>query len=89
MIALARKGMNRQEAHELIRRLVIQSISEKKPFREVLMRNDKIRSFLSEDEIDDVLKPEKYLGTAITQVEVAIRKTLEERKTRGLKDDLE
>jgi len=89
MIALARKGMNRQEAHELIRRLVIQSISEKKPFREVLMRNDKIRSFLSEDEIDDALKPEEYLGTAITQVEMAIRKTLEERKTRGLKDDLE
>jgi len=81
--------MNRQEAHELVRRLVIQSISEKKPFREVLMRNDKIRSFLSEDEIDDALKPEGYLGTAITQVEMAIRKTLEERKKRGLKDDLE
>jgi len=89
MIALARKGMNRQEAHELVRRLVIKSISEKKPFREVLMCNDRIRSFLSENEIDDALKPEKYLGTAVIQVEMAIRKTLEERKTRGLKDDLE
>ena len=89
MIALTRKGMNRQEAHELVRRLAIQSASENKSFREVLIRNDKIRSLLSEDEIDDALKPEKYLGTAVTQVEMAIRKTLEERMTRGLREDLE
>ncbi|RLI37384.1 adenylosuccinate lyase, partial [Candidatus Bathyarchaeota archaeon] len=33
MLALTRKGMNRQEAHELVRRLAIKSRSEKIPFR--------------------------------------------------------
>ena len=37
MMALARKGVNRQEAHELLRKLTIQSAVEKKPFKEVLL----------------------------------------------------
>jgi len=84
MMALAKKGMNRQEAHELIRRLVIKSIAEKMPFKEVLMRNETVSSLLSEKEIDEALKPEKYLGTSVKQVELAIKKTLEERHARGL-----
>jgi len=84
MMALARKGMNRQEAHELVRRLVIKSIAEKMPFKEVLMRNEMISSLLSEEEIEEALRPEKYLGTSVKQVELAIKKTLEERHARGL-----
>jgi len=85
MMALANKGMNRQTAHELVRRLVIQSIAEKKPFKEVLMRNESVTSLLSEEEIEEALRPEKYLGTTVRQVEMAIEKTLEERRVRGLK----
>ena len=87
MMALANKGMNRQTAHELVRRLVIQSIAEKKPFKEVLMRNESVTSLLSEEEIEEALRPEKYLGTTVRQVEMAIEKTLEERRARGLKEE--
>jgi len=89
MMALAKKGMNRQEAHELIRRLVIQSITEKTPFKEVLMRNETVASLLSKEEIEEALKPEKYLGTAVTQIELAVKKTLEERHSRGLDEGSE
>jgi len=63
---------------------VIQSIAEKIPFKEVLMRNETVSSLLSEEEIEEALRPEKYLGTTVTQVELAVKKTIEERRARGL-----
>jgi len=80
MLALTRKGMNRQEAHELIRGLAIKSETEKKPFKEILLKNDIVTRMLSEREIDEALNPKNYLGTAVDQVELAIKKTREERK---------
>jgi len=84
MMALTKKGMSRQDAHELLRKLAIRSISEKVPFKEVLMRDESVTSLLSEKEIEEALRPENYLGTSVEQVEMAIRMTLEERQARGL-----
>ena len=84
MLALARKGMNRQEAHELVRVLAIKSETEKRSFKEILLKNDVIKKVLSEREIDEALNPKNYLGTAVEQVELAIKKTRQERKVRGL-----
>jgi adenylosuccinate lyase len=69
MMALARKGMDRQEAHELLRQLTIKSESEKRHFREILLENEAVRSRLSEKEIDAALNPRNYLGTAVKQAE--------------------
>ncbi|MEM2080760.1 MAG: adenylosuccinate lyase [Candidatus Bathyarchaeia archaeon] len=69
MMALARKGMNRQEAHELLRQLTIKSELEKRHFREVLLENEAVRSMLSVEEIDSALEPKNYLGTAVKQAE--------------------
>ena len=84
MMTLTRKGMDRQKAHELLRRLAIKSVSERKPFKEILVNDEKIRSLLTEKEIDYALNPRNYLGTAVKQVEAAIKKTLSERFERGL-----
>ncbi|MCD6465978.1 adenylosuccinate lyase [Candidatus Bathyarchaeota archaeon] len=84
MITLTRKGMDRQKAHELLRRLAIKSVSERKPFKEILVNDEKIRSLLTEKEIDYALNPRNYLGTTVKQVEAAIKKTLSERFERGL-----
>ncbi|MEM2562019.1 MAG: lyase family protein, partial [Candidatus Bathyarchaeia archaeon] len=84
MIALTRKGVNRQEAHELLRKLAIKSMLEKKPFKEVLMEDPLISQKLGEKEIEEALNPRNYLGTAIKQVELMIEKTKAERKSRGL-----
>jgi len=69
MMALARKGVNRQEAHELLRKLTIKSAVEKKAFKEILMADQLVNSKLSEREIDDALNPKYYLGTAVKQAE--------------------
>jgi adenylosuccinate lyase len=69
MMSLARKGVNRQEAHELLRKLTIVSEAEKKPFREVLLADPLVHKTLSCDEIDSALNPKNYLGTAVKQAE--------------------
>jgi len=84
MIALTKKGMNRQEAHELLRRLTIKSEMERRLFEEILLENKKVSKKLTKKEIDEALKPKKYLGTALKQVRAAIQRTIRERKARGL-----
>jgi adenylosuccinate lyase len=84
MIALTKKGMDRQEAHELMRQLVIKSEVEKVPYKDVLLNENMVNNLLSEKEITEALDPKNYLGTTIEQVELAIQKTLKERRNRGL-----
>ncbi len=69
MMALAKKGYNRQEAHELLRQLTIKSAVEKKPFKQTLQEDKVVSSMLSEKEIDAALNPKNYLGTAVQQAE--------------------
>jgi len=86
MIALVRKGMSRQEAHELLRKLTIKSEAEKQHFRETLLEDETVRAMLNRREIEAALNPKNYLGTAVKQVDLVIRKTQRERKARGLSD---
>ncbi len=86
MLALARKGMNRQKAHEVIRGLAIKSDVEKRLFKEVLVENGTVQKMLSGKEIAEALNPRNYLGTAIKRVELVVKKTKQERRARGLAD---
>jgi adenylosuccinate lyase len=71
MMALTRKGVNRQEAHELLRKLAIKSKIEKRHFKEALLADKFVNGKLSEKEIDEALNPKNYLGTAVKQAESA------------------
>ena len=84
MIALTKKGMSRQEAHELLRKLSIKSELEKLSFKEVLLKDKVVSGKLSEKEIDEALNPRNYLGTALKQVELMVEKTKKERRNRGI-----
>ncbi len=69
MIALTEKGMNRQEAHELVRKCAMDSFEKEKPFIDFLARNKKVKEYLPGKELEKIMKPENYLGTAVQQVE--------------------
>ena len=69
MMALAKKGVNRQEAHELLRQLTIKSAVEKKEFKQILLQDKLVSTKLTEKEIDEALNPRNYLGTAVKQAE--------------------
>jgi adenylosuccinate lyase len=82
MIALAKKGMDRQEVHELLRKLTLKSEVEKRHFKEVLLGEKIVTEKLSKKEIDEALNPKNYLGTTLQQVESMVRKTEKERGIR-------
>jgi adenylosuccinate lyase len=84
MMALTKKGVNRQEAHELLRKLAIKSETEKLTFKEVLLNDKIVTEKLSGKEIDEALNPRNYIGTAVEQVELVVEKTTKERKDRGI-----
>ena len=86
MMALVGKGMSRQEAHELLRVLTIRSETEKQPFKDTLIENRTVREKLTKGEIARALSPYNYLGTALKQIDLMVRKTQLERKARGLVD---
>ena len=69
MMALTKKGVNRQEAHELLRKLTIKSALEKRDFNQVLLQDKFVNTKLTEKEIDHALIPKYYLGTAVKQAE--------------------
>ncbi len=69
MMALTRKGVDRQEAHEMLRKLTIESELKKQPFKETLLKDKFVSCKLSEKEIDEALNPKSYLGTAVKQAE--------------------
>jgi adenylosuccinate lyase len=69
MMALVAKGVNRQEAHELLRKLTIKSEVEKRQLREILLEDTLVSGELSAKEIDAALIPKNYLGTAVEQAE--------------------
>jgi adenylosuccinate lyase len=86
MLALAKKGLGRQKAHELTRQLAIKSHNEQREFKDVLAENSTIKELLTPKEIAHIMDPQNYLGTAPRQVELVIQKTMQERKARGLPD---
>jgi adenylosuccinate lyase len=69
MMALTKKGVNRQEAHEMLRKLTIQSALEKRDFKQILLEDKFVSGKMSEKEIDAALNPKNYLGTAVKQAE--------------------
>ena len=69
MMQMTKKGVSRQEAHELLRKLTIKSEVGKKDFKEILLEDEFVSNILSENDIDSSLDPKNYLGTTIKQVE--------------------
>ncbi len=68
MMGLAEKGMGRQEAHELLRKLSIKAVKGNLPLKAVLVKSTQVKKYLSEPEIDRLLDPKNYIGTAVEQV---------------------
>lgn len=68
MLVLVEKGMGRQEAHELLRRAASKAVSTSTPFNDILKKQKKVMTVLSDEELDQILEPSGYIGTAIEQV---------------------
>ncbi len=74
MMHLSNKGMSRQDAHELIREASMIARAEERPLKEVLKENDEVMEYTDEGQLEEVFKPEKYLGRAEEIVDDIINK---------------
>ncbi|WMW25763.1 adenylosuccinate lyase [Methanolobus sediminis] len=74
MIELAMRGVGRQEAHELVRSSAMESHESGKHFKDVLLANSEVANYLSEEDIINLVDPDRYIGTAVEQVEAVVAK---------------
>lgn len=69
MIELTKRGMNRQEAHKLLRRCATKALLNNLSFFEVLKEEKDVTRRIPEEELSTFLQPSSYLGSAKTIVE--------------------
>jgi len=74
MIALTRKGMDRQDAHEILRQASMDALARGIPLARVLSGHKGVTRFISPPEIQALLDPPHYVGTAPAQVDRVIKK---------------
>jgi adenylosuccinate lyase len=73
MIELVKKGIGRQEAHEILRKAGIASREEGKSIKEILMTEPEVNKLVTVKELDEWLDPRNYIGTAVEQVKKVIK----------------
>jgi adenylosuccinate lyase len=69
MTELAKRGLGRQQAHEMVRQASMQALEENRDLAEVLSSMEAVARNLSREEMRALLDPHKYIGTAVDQVE--------------------
>ena len=69
MVELAKKGVGRQQAHEIMRQSSMTAFEQKRELAEVLLENDTVTGHLKREDIASLLDPHQYIGTAVAQVE--------------------
>jgi adenylosuccinate lyase len=74
MIELTRKGMSRQDAHERMRIASMQALEEGRQLAEVLAEDHLVASYIQAEDLVSLLEPDRYIGTAVEQVDVVIQK---------------
>jgi adenylosuccinate lyase len=73
MVELTRRGMNRQEAHAMLRRCSAAAIASDRPLLDVLVKEPEITKFISKEELEGLLEPSRYLGNAAAIVEKVVK----------------
>lgn len=72
MMALSRKGMGRQDAHEQVRQLALKAKEAKRPLRDLLLEDASVSALLGEEDLDRALDPANYLGISDVLVDRAV-----------------
>jgi len=69
MVELAKRGVGRQKAHEIMRSASMRAVEDDRTLAEVLAGEETVAVHLSNEEIDRLLDPHQYIGTAVEQVD--------------------
>jgi adenylosuccinate lyase len=73
MIELVKRGMGRQEAHELMRSANMEAFEKGKKLLDVLAGKKEVAKLFKKGELERLFDPKTYIGEAVEIVEAAIR----------------
>ncbi len=74
MIELTKRGMSRQDAHEVMQAASMQALAEDRDLAQVLAERSEVAKFVTREDLDRLLDPDAYIGTAVRQVDRLIEK---------------
>lgn len=69
MMTLVGKGVGRQTAHALVRRVAMEAYEAGDSLTEALLRDEEASELLTEEEVAEATDPERYLGTVDEQID--------------------
>ncbi|MCQ8893869.1 MAG: adenylosuccinate lyase [Methanolinea sp.] len=72
MVALVQRGMDRQVAHEVLRKASMEALARKVPLAQLLAGIREVTALIPPGEIESLLDPARYIGTAPRQVDRVI-----------------
>ncbi|ADC69858.1 adenylosuccinate lyase [Methanocaldococcus sp. FS406-22] len=73
MIELAKRGMGRQTAHEIVRKCAMKAYEEKRHLKDVLLENEEVMKYLTKEELEELMNPKTYIGLAPKIVDEVIK----------------
>jgi adenylosuccinate lyase len=74
MIELAKRGAGRQEAHEIVRTSAMEARESGRHMKDVLVSQPEVIKYINAGEIEELMDPEGYIGTAVEQVEAVVER---------------
>ena len=77
MAELTRKGMGRQSAYALVRKCALEANKLGVSLKDVVLQQEDIKDYLSQDEVDAIMDPHTYLGSSVQIVENVLEKSKE------------
>lgn len=66
--------LGKQTAHHLVYELSMAAVEEERSFRDVLVESETVRQHMTEADIDELLNPETYLGSAPEKVDQVLKR---------------
>jgi adenylosuccinate lyase len=74
MISLVKKGVGRQDAHELMRNLSTKALERQSTLMDEILADKQLSKLFSESELNQILDPKNYIGRAEEIVKTAVGK---------------
>lgn len=78
MLALVDRGMSRQDAHELLRKISIEAAKRNKELKDALLENKEALKLLRREEIETLADPHRYIGSAVELVQRVLERARKE-----------
>ncbi len=74
MTTLIKKGIGRGDAHEIMRKTSLKAVKQNKSLKEMFIEENNKLKILTDDEIDNALNPNNYLGVTEKIIDRVIKK---------------